>query len=309
MKLGQLQIARFRGYTQYSKTAKSVTMQAANRLKKALSTGSGLSFGAWQMLPGSNLARTIARVGFDWVLVDTEHGNIDDSAMHEAVAAIASCGVSPIVRIAANEGWMVKRALDSGAHGIIVPLLYTANDAKEMVQAAKFPPVGSRGFGSPFPMEKFGGQTQTEYLQQANDSLLTIAQIETREALENVDAIARVPGIDVLFVGPFDLGNNIGHSITDGTMHDELKEAIAKILRAAKDNQKSCGIYSTSGDQAREFADQGFNMVSVMTDMVALPANMASALASARGSYIHSALNLGKGAVSGLAKMTESQEQ
>ncbi|KAF6234398.1 hypothetical protein HO173_007431 [Letharia columbiana] len=282
-------------------------MQAANKLQKALRTGSGLTFGAWQMLPGSNQARTIARCGFDWVLVDTEHGNIDDSAMHEAVAAIAGCGVSPIVRIAANEGWMVKRALDSGAHGIIVPLLYTAEDAKRVVQSAKFPPEGTRGFGSPFPMEKFGGQTSAEYLQQANDSLVTIVQIETKEALENVDAIAKVPGIDVLFVGPFDLGNNIGHSIVDGTMHDELKEAIAKIHRAAKENEKSSGIYSTSGDQAREFADQGFNMVSVMTDMVALPAYMTSALTTARGSYVHSALNMGKGAMSGLAKMTGSQ--
>ncbi|KAL8681094.1 MAG: hypothetical protein Q9186_002746 [Xanthomendoza sp. 1 TL-2023] len=108
-------------------------MQAANRLQKALRTGSGLSFGAWQMLPGSNVARAIARSGFDWVVVDTEHGNIDgiaqersqqireltpyvDGAMHEAVAAIAACAVSPIVRIAANEGWMVKRALDAGGN-------------------------------------------------------------------------------------------------------------------------------------------------------------------------------------------------
>jgi len=76
-----------------------------------------------------------------------------------------------------------------------------------------------------------------------------------------VDAIAKVPGIDVLFVGPFDLGNNIGHPILDGTFHDELNEAIAKIQRAAKENHKSSGIYSTSGEQARGFADQGFNMV------------------------------------------------
>lgn len=138
---------------------------------------------------------------------------------------------------------------------------------------------------------------------------MTIVQIETKEALENVEAIAKVPGIDVLFVGPFDLGNNIGHSIDNGTMHDELKEAIAKIQRAAKENKKSSGIYATSGDQAREFADQGFNMVSVMTDMVALPTHMTSALTTARGSYVHSALNMGKGAMSGLAKMTGSRER
>ncbi|MCJ1364587.1 hypothetical protein MMC16_003700 [Acarospora aff. strigata] len=224
--------------------------------------------------------------------------------MHEAVAAVAACGVSPVVRIAANESWMVKRALDAGAHGIVVPLLYTPEDARKLVQSAKFPPVGQRGFGSPFPMERFGGQTSAEYLQQANDALVTVVQIETKEALENVDAIAKVPGIDVLLVGPFDLGNNIGHPILDGTMHEDLKQAIAKIHKAAVDNDKKTGIYSTSGDQARQFADQGFHMVSVAADMIALPSYLSSALSSAKGSYVHSALNIAKGAVSGAAKMT-----
>ena len=128
-------------------------------------------------------------------------------------------------------------------------------------------------------------------------------------------------------MGPFDLGNNIGHPILDGTMHDELKEAIAKIQQAAKDNHKSSGIYSTSGDQARVFADQGFNMVCcleeshrrkltyvvrqvhVMTDMVALPTFMTSSLNAARGSYVHSALNVGKGAMAGLANMAGRSER
>lgn len=197
--------------------------------------------------------------------------------MHEAVAAIAACGVSPIVRIAANEGWMVKSesppctsqasltprlgALDSGAHGIIVPLVNTAGEAQKIVHAAKFPPFGGRGFGSPFSVEKFGIQSAGEYLQQSNDALVTIVQIETSEALQNVDLIAKVSGIDVIFIGPFDLGNSIGHPITDGTMAVELKDAIATILQTAKDNGKHTGIYATSGEQAREFADQGFQMV------------------------------------------------
>ncbi|MCJ1292896.1 hypothetical protein MMC34_004449 [Xylographa carneopallida] len=275
-------------------------MQAANRLQKALRTGSGLTFGAWQMLPGSNHSRTIAKCGFDWICVDTEHGNIDDAAMHEAVAAIAGCGVSPIVRIPANEGWMVKRALDSGAHGIIVPLIYTADDTVKLLKSAKFPPQGQRGFGSPFPMEKFGIQTTTEYLHQANDALLTIVQIETKEALQNIDAIAQT-GVDCLFIGPFDLGNNIGHPIIDGKMDDELHEAIATIQKSAKEHNKSTGIYCTSGDQARHYADQGFHMISVAADMIALPAYLTSALTSAKGSYVHSALNIAKGAA---AKMT-----
>lgn len=255
-------------------------MKNANRLQKALRTDSGASFGAWQMLPGGNLSRVIARAGFDWVCVDCEHGNVagivpplqpqaisnirtPDHQMHESVAAIASCGASPLVRIPANEGWMVKRALDSGAHGIVVPLLYTADDARTLVQSAKFPPVGRRGYGSPFTMGSFaaeGDLSGLEYLQNANESLLTIVQIETKEAFQNLDEIAKVEGIDVLFIGPWDLGNNLGYPVT-GDFAPELKAAIAKILEVAKANGRKAGIYTTGGEMARMYADQGFHMV------------------------------------------------
>lgn len=185
-------------------------MQAASRLHAALKKGT--TFGAWQMLAGTNLARQIASTGVDWICVDCEHGNIADAQMHEAVTAIAATSVSPIVRIPDNQTWMVKRALDSGAHGIMVPLLETPAQARELVASAKFPPTGKRGFGSPFPQASFKGvSSSAEYLQQANDALLTIVQIETKEALANVEEIAAVDGIDVLFIGPFDLGNNVSH--------------------------------------------------------------------------------------------------
>jgi len=236
------------------------------------------------MLPGTNHSRAIARTGVDWITVDCEHGNVDDGQMHEAVAAIAACGVSPVVRIAANEAWMVKRALDAGAHAILVPLLYTADDARRLASSAKFPPQGTRGFGSPFSTEKFHPTlTLTDYLQQANSSLVTIVQIETQEALQNVDEIASVDGIDVLLVGPFDLGNNIGRPILDGNMHAELWQAIDKIQEAAKSNGKATGIYCTGGEQARQFAEKGFNMISVAADMIAIPAYFSETLAKARG--------------------------
>ncbi|PNS19825.1 preprotein translocase, SecY subunit [Sphaceloma murrayae] len=261
-------------------------MQAANRLQNALRKG-GATFGGWQMLPGTNISRAIARTGFDWICVDTEHGNISDDNMHECVAAIAACGVSPIVRVAANEAWMVKRALDAGAHGIVVPLLKTAEDARQIVSAAKFPPQGTRGFGSPFSMEKFhtaekGGLRQSEYYQQANDGLVTVIQIETKEALKNVDEIALVPGVDVLLIGPFDLGNNIGYPIID-SMHEELKKAINRIHESAKKAGKRTGIYCTSGEQARDYAERGFHMISVVTDAAALPQACDAALKAAQG--------------------------
>lgn len=237
------------------------------------------------------------------VVTSPSHGTsankAPDGDMHEAVSAIAACGVSPIVRIPDSQPWMVKRkfarllvktltylpgALDAGAHGILVPLLKTADQAAAVVRAAKFPPLGERGFGSPFSPGVFSASLQAnEYLQQANTSLLTIIQIETAEALANVDAIAAVPGVDVLFVGPFDLGNAIGHPITGPDYHPELHSAIEKVLEAAFAAKKKTGIYTNSGVQAGKVAKLGFDMVNVSADMVALQSHLGGELAKARG--------------------------
>lgn len=175
-------------------------------------------------------------------------------------------------------------ALDAGAHGILVPLVYTVEDCKNVVLSAKFPPVGRRGFGSPYPMERFHPSlNSTDYLAQANNALLTCVQIETNEALEAVDAIAAVPGIDVLFVGPFDLGNNIGYPVLNGKMHEKLQEAIAKILQASNSAGKKAGIFCAGGEQAKFYADMGFQMISAATDMHVLPAGLAANLATATG--------------------------
>lgn len=115
-----------------------------------------------------------------------------DNAMHASIHAFASCGVSPIVRIPESQGWMVKRALDAGAHGILVPMLYSIEDARRVVQNAKFPHQGRRGFGSPFSVGAFNTQprlTDWEYLNKANSALLTIVQIETKEALDCVSML------------------------------------------------------------------------------------------------------------------------
>ncbi|OAG34112.1 hypothetical protein AYO21_11753 [Fonsecaea monophora] len=227
----------------------------------------------------------MARCGFDWICIDCEHGNITDNEMHDSVHAVASVGVSPIVRIPANEGWMVKRALDSGAHGIIVPLLYTVQDAKRLVESAKFPPRGKRGFGSPFSMGAFDNQgnlSAFEYMNTANDNLLTIAQIETKEAFECVEEIARVDGVDVLFIGLFDLSNNLGYSLQGG-FPPEMTAAVARILKAANDAGKKAGIYCPSGESARQYADKGFHMISAATDATALLTIMTKSLSKAKG--------------------------
>ncbi|OOO08056.1 HpcH/HpaI aldolase [Aspergillus oryzae] len=248
-------------------------MQAANLLQKSLKKGEP-SFGGGQMLPGTNLTRTICRSArnLEWLLIDLEHGNISDDSMHEIVAATAACGVSPIVRVAEGQPWMIKRALDSGAHGILVPVTDTAEDARNV-------------FVEQHP---HGGEvieiTGMEYLQQANDSLVIAVQIETKAALENVREIAAVPSVDVLFIGPFDLSVNIGHPITNPEKMDpELVKAIQSIHDAARAAGKASGIYCDTGEQAREYSNKGFQMMSVMTDMVGMRKVFKQAFDAAKG--------------------------
>ncbi|SPQ18842.1 74e1e9ac-4086-4057-9f1d-a4a37c88801b [Thermothielavioides terrestris] len=242
-------------------------MLRSNRLKQVFAEGKRPAMGFWQMLPGANISRILARSGADWIMVDCEHGNIDDAAMHEAVPAIAALGVSPIVRLPDIQPWMepwIQEHMEYGSHRppvlkeaawltdlqILVPLIRTVDEVKGVLDAAKFPPEGRRGFGSPFAMQNFNpGLTGTGYLQQANGSLLTMVQIETREALEAVEEIAAL--VDVVFIGPFDLGNNIGHPIIDNKMDPELDDAIARILRAALAAGTKCGIYSPSAKHAK----------------------------------------------------------
>jgi len=181
-----------------------------------------------------------------------------------------------------SPSWHPSVSLINHKPQILVPLIRTVDEVKQVVSAAKFPPDGTRGFGSPIAMQNFDPEpTFTEYLQQANESLLTMVQIETKEALDSVEEIA--PLVDVVFIGPFDLGNNIGHPIVNGKMDIELDEAIARVLKATVAAGKKAGIFCSSGEQAKQYADMGFHMVTVATDFTALGAAMRGALSAARG--------------------------
>jgi 4-hydroxy-2-oxoheptanedioate aldolase len=163
-----------------------------------------------------------------------------------------------------------------------VPLIRSVAEVKSVVASAKFPPQGNRGFGSPIAMQNFSpAPTFSEYLQQANEGLLTMVQIETQEALDAVEEIASL--VDVVFIGPFDLGNNIGHPIINGKMDPQLNSAIEKILAAAQKTGTKSGIYCSTAQQAKHYADMGFDMISVATDYSSLQEVMAESLAIARG--------------------------
>ncbi|KAF4122930.1 4-hydroxy-2-oxoheptanedioate aldolase [Geosmithia morbida] len=239
----------------------------------------GPSVGQWLEFPGYSLAKTIAPLGEDWVLIDTEHGNIDDNGMYLQVGAISSSGVSPIVRVPGSEHWMIKRALDCGVHAVMVPMCETKEQAQVIANACKYPsekwPTGNRGAGAMFAPAAFN-LTSREYLQKANENILVIVQIESRKAVENVEEIAAVDGIDMLFIGPNDLASSMGYFAFDHASIPEVQEASSRVLKAARDAGKYVGHFALSAAAAAQKYEEGFDFVNCGADIVALTAWMSN---------------------------------
>jgi len=201
--------------------------------------------------------------GFDWLLIDHEHGpGGEDTLLHQLQAANGTPAV-PIVRIAANETPRFKRVLDMGAHGVMVPWVSTAAEAKAAVQAMRYPPLGLRGVAKFNRAAGFGGNFD-EYYKHAHEWLVTVVQIETPEAVANIDDIAAVEGADVLFVGPTDLSYNMG--IPDQLEHPDFKAALKKVSDAAKHHGKAAGILVHNPALVPMCRDFGYTFVSLGSD-------------------------------------------
>ncbi|CAG8289239.1 unnamed protein product [Penicillium salamii] len=260
-------------------------MSSPIALRSALSN-TPVSYGFWLTLPSAGVARTILRRspqytdgGFSWVLVDAEHGLISDHHYYELNNAIGHEGVSPIVRVPWSEEWMIKRALDAGAHGIMTPMCHSAEDAAKVVSYCKYPPVGSRGFGPMFAPHAFPGVKPDEYNEKTHGEVLVVVQIESRPGVENVEKIAAVEGLDVLFIGPFDLAKQM--RVTHGG--EEHEAAIERILNAAHSAGKKAAIFCSGGADSRRRIQQGFDMVSITTDVAVFGDGMLQELEAAKG--------------------------
>ncbi len=225
--------------------------------------------GLWLSLPSAATARLLARMPFDWLVVDAEHGPMGAETMTQMVAAIADAGRAPIVRVAQGNMENIKRALDAGAWGIIAPMINSAAETEAVVAAARFPPLGQRSFGS-----AWAGLTldlsMAEYRREANSQNLVLPQIESKEALDQLDAIVRVRGIDGVFVGPVDLAMSLGVEPDPDNPHPLVREALDEILRVAGAQGLPAGIYCSSASAAAERIRQGFLLVNVVSDVGAL---------------------------------------
>jgi len=249
------------------------------------------AFGAWICLPGTINARTVAQSSphLSWVMIDCEHGltPLQPGAAEsiQAIIGLGSGAPSPLVRIPAtgtstSTSWQIKYALDAGAKGVLVPRVPHAAKAREIVSDCRFPPVGRRGFGSPFT-EGVWGMNAQEYIKAANEQITVMSQIETREGVDNVEEIAAVDGIDVLFIGPNDLSLTLGYPPPSPDFHPDVEKAIERIRKAAHNNGKKCGIFCISGKQAAQRAREGFDMTNVTTDAETISESIAFQLTEA----------------------------
>ncbi|PCH39611.1 Phosphoenolpyruvate/pyruvate domain-containing protein [Wolfiporia cocos MD-104 SS10] len=256
------------------------------------------AFGAWITLPGALNARTAALASphLSWLLIDCEHGmtSLQPGAAEsiQAISGLGSSAPSTIVRIPAtgacadgSAGWQIKYVLDAGARGVLVPMVSTAAQAKSIVAAARFPPKGIRGFGSPFT-QSTGGLTASEYLASANDGVVVLIQIETVETVQNLDKILSVDGLDGVLIGPYDLSLAHNYPPPSPDPHPEVEVIIQEILRKAHAKGKKCAMYCTSGAQSNRRAQQGFDMINVTSDSGALSKALAEDLAAAAGETI-----------------------
>jgi 4-hydroxy-2-oxoheptanedioate aldolase len=218
--------------------------------------------GAWINLPELHTAELLARMGFDWLCFDLQHGLMSYSHLLNLIPAISGTSTSPLVRVTSNDAGQIGRALDAGAHGVIVPMINTAEQAERAVAACRYPSAGIRSCG---PMR--GAMLEgLEYLSSANAEIACVVMIETAEGLANVEAIAAIDGVDGIFIGPMDLCYGLGLAPGDFAA-PEFGAAIERIQAACKQAGIAVGLFGYTPELAGKALQDGFQFVSVGTDI------------------------------------------
>ena len=252
-------------------------MELRNPVREKLLAGRP-SIGAWCVSGSPISAEVMANAGFVWIVLDVAHYPIDVALAADCFRAVQLAGAMPLVRLPACDATWIKRFLDAGAMGIIIPLLRSAADARNVAQWSRFPPLGRRPFGGGRANYLYG---RDEYLGGANDAILVLVQIETPEAVDDLDAILAVDGLDGCFVGPTDLALAKGLPIpwAPSDERDELVRSLARRIRAAG---KVTGTVAATAQQVGELVEQGYQLVNVAGDLPYVQQASADAVAELR---------------------------
>ena len=237
----------------------------ANPVKKALKEGQP-SVGTWLSLGSITAARFLARSGFAWLTVDLEHSLVDWETATHMFAAIADAGCTALARVPANRHDHIKRVLDNGAHGIVVPMVNSREEALAAVAAAKYPPVGNRSVGGSVHALNFQAAAN-DYFARANDEILVVLQCEHIQAVRDANEIFSVPGIDAIFVGPNDLAASMRGKDGRPPGGEETSRVLREILEACKHNQVPAGIHCGSAEEALARIEAGWQFLAVASEL------------------------------------------
>ncbi|MEM1156908.1 MAG: aldolase/citrate lyase family protein [Verrucomicrobiota bacterium] len=245
----------------------------ARNIKKKLASGEPV-FGGWMSLAHPSIGEIFAQAGFDWVLVETEHTAIDNSQVLPILMAIEAGGAVPLVRLASVDPVQAKAMMDSGVGGIFVPLVNNRDDAELSVKMAKYPPQGIRGVG--LARAHRYGVNFKEYIEHANEDSLVVVQIEDIQAVECIDEILSVEGVDVAYIGPYDLSMSMG--LPGQLDHPEVKAAMDRILESALKHGVAPGLHMLHPEQAKTNLqarlDEGYRFIAMGSDLVILQETM-----------------------------------
>src|SRR5688500_16834958 len=236
-----------------------------NPVKEKLRRGEP-SFGTWLSLGDLYATRVLSRLGFDWLTLDIEHSAIDWSQATTIFGAVADAGCVPLARVPEGTHHYIKRVLDAGAWGIVVPMVETVEQAKGAVAAADYPPTGNRSVGGGMHSMNFGA-TAGDYYNQANDNILVVLQTESPRGVENAEAIYSLPGVDAIFIGPNDLRFQM--RAPDGTFPtaEAHEEMVQRVIKTGKKVKCPTGIHSMDPKDALQRAEQGMQFLAVCSDL------------------------------------------
>lgn len=236
-----------------------------NDLKLKLKNGALMVGTMISEIRNPNLAYMLARCGFDFFIIDNEHGSYSPETISDIIAAARGAGVSTVVRIPEIRRETILKPLDCGAAGLLVPQVNTAHQAKEIMTHAKYPPFGNRGVALSRPHSLYGRPEADKYLLQANEATFISVQAESPEAIGNLESIATTPGVDAIFVGPSDLSVSLG--IPGKISHPDEVEAINKVVDVCQKHKIIPGIHMSNLDMLKAWIEKGMRFVSFSSDV------------------------------------------
>ena len=237
------------------------------------------AFGAWMQIGHPAPAEIFGRLGYDWISVDVEHGVNDLETIAGIFRAVEAAGAVPVARLPFADTIWIKRTLDAGARGLIIPMVNSPAIAAHAIRQAKYPPLGERGFG--YSRANLHGLDFESYVREANQEIAVVMQIEHRDGIDSIDAILEVEGVDGAFIGPLDLSGSYGK--TGNLTFPEMLDALARFRRSCEAHQKAAGMHLVHPDPVNIKAaiSDGYSMIALGLDNVFLALGARSAIEQA----------------------------